>query len=75
MYCAHFLYVAHTLLSKSLKMTKQIIYKEIIEIDGREYKVAEFDYSEFVNDAINQDFITDNNLDIIKWVVSDITEI
>ncbi len=34
-------------------MTKQIIYKEIIEIDGYEYKVAEFDYSEFVNDAIN----------------------
>jgi hypothetical protein len=58
-----------------MKMTKQIIYKEIIEIDGREYKVAEFDYSEFVNDAIEQEIITDKNLDIIKWVVSDITQI
>jgi hypothetical protein len=56
-------------------MIKQVIYKEIIEIDGHEYKVADFDYSEFVNDAINKNFITDNNLDIIKWVVSDITEI
>jgi hypothetical protein len=56
-------------------MTKQIIYKEIIEIDGHEYKIAEFDYSEFVNDAINQDFISDDNQEIINWVVSDITEI
>ena len=56
-------------------MTKQIIYKEIIEIDGHEYKVAEFDYSQFVNDAIEQDFISDDNQEIINWVVSDITEI
>jgi hypothetical protein len=53
-------------------MTKQIIYKEIIEIDGREYKVAEFDYSQFVNDAIEQDFIPDDNQEIINWVVSEL---
>lgn len=53
-------------------MTKQIIYKEIIEIDSYEYKVAEFDYSAFVNDAINQNFITDDNQDIINWVIDDI---
>jgi hypothetical protein len=53
-------------------MTKQVIYKEIIEIDGQEYKVADFDYSQFVNDAINQDFILDDNQEIINWVVDDI---
>ena len=56
-------------------MTKQVIYKEIIEVNGHEYKIAEFDYSEFVNDAINQNFISDDNQEIINWVVSDITEI
>ena len=56
-------------------MTKQVIYKEIIEVNGHEYKIAEFDYSEFVKDAINQNFISDDNQEIINWVVSDITEI
>ena len=56
-------------------MTEQVIYKEIIEVNGHEYKIAEFDYSKFVNDAINQNFISDDNQEIINWVVSDITEI
>ena len=33
-------------------MTKQIIYKEVIEIDGREYTVTTCDYSDTIKKSL-----------------------
>jgi hypothetical protein len=53
-------------------MTKQIIYKEIIQINGREYTVTTCDYSDSVNELIQNQIIENNNQEIINHIVDDI---
>lgn len=53
-------------------MTKQIIYKEIIQIDGREYTVTTCDYSDSVNELIQNQIIENDNQEIINHIVDDI---
>jgi uncharacterized membrane-anchored protein len=53
-------------------MTKQIIYKEIIEIDGREYTVSNCDYSESIQQLIQDQILEDDNQEIINHIVDDI---
>ena len=53
-------------------MTKQIIYKEIIEIDGREYTVTTCDYSDSVDELIQNQIIENDNQEIINHIVDDI---
>jgi hypothetical protein len=51
---------------------KQIIYKEIIEIDGEVHTVSACDYSECIND-LNNDFIVGaSNQEIIDYITDDI---
>jgi len=52
--------------------TKQIIYKEIIEIDGREYIVTTCDYSNSINELIQDQMIENDNQEIINYIVDDI---
>ena len=52
---------------------KQVIYKEIIVIDGREYTVSSCDYSESVNELIYDNILEDDNQDIVNHIVDDIT--
>ena len=53
-------------------MTKQIIYKEIIEIDGRQYTVSNCDYSESIQELINDNVLEDDAQEIINHIVDDI---
>jgi hypothetical protein len=50
---------------------KNVIYKEIIEIDGKEYQVSCVDYSESVNEWECADLVSDNS-DIINMITDDI---
>ena len=52
---------------------KQVIYKEIITIDGREYKVSEYNYSDAIDQLIEDSIISDDNQDIINHIVDNIT--
>ena len=51
---------------------KQVIYKEVIEIDGVEYTVMNCDYSETINDLIADQIIPDHNHDIVIYITHDI---
>lgn len=51
---------------------KQVIYKEIIEIDGCEYTVSTCDYSESINELIEDNILDDNNQEIINHLIDDI---
>lgn len=51
---------------------KQIIYKEIISIDDREYTVTICDYSESINELINDNVLSDDNQDIVNHIIDDI---
>ena len=53
-------------------MIKQIIYKEVIEIDGREYTVTTCDYSDSINELIQDQMIENDNQEIINHIVDDI---
>lgn len=52
---------------------KQVTYKEIIVIDGREYNVSTYDYSDVIDQLIGDSIISDDNQDIINHIVDDIT--
>ena len=51
---------------------KQVIYKEVIEIDGMEYTVMHRDYSETIDRLIFDQIIPDHNNDIMLYIVDDI---
>ena len=51
---------------------KQIIYKEVIEVDGVEYTVMDRDYSETINELIADQIIPDHNRDIFNYITDDI---
>ena len=52
---------------------KQIIYKEIIEIDGEVHTVTTCDYSESINDLNNDFILGPSNKEIIDYTTDDIT--
>jgi hypothetical protein len=52
---------------------KQIIYKEIIEIDGEVHTVTTCDYSESINDLNNDFILGPSNKEIIDYITDDIT--
>jgi hypothetical protein len=51
---------------------KQIIYKEIIEIDGGVHTVTTCDYSECINDLNNDFILGPSNQEIIDYITDDI---
>jgi hypothetical protein len=51
---------------------KQIIYKEIIEIDGTNYIIVSCDYSKSINEAISDEILQGNNDEIIDYITDDI---
>ena len=51
---------------------KQIIYKEIVEIDGINHIILSCDYSESINEAISDEVLQDNNDEIIDYITDDI---
>ena len=51
---------------------KQVIYKEVIEIDGVEYTVMNRDYSETIDHLIFYQIIPDHNNDIVNYITDDI---
>ena len=51
---------------------KQIIYKEIIEIDGEAHMVSACDYSECINDLNNDFILGPSNQEIIDYITDDI---
>ena len=51
---------------------KQIIYKEIIEIDGEVHTVSTCDYSESINDLNNDFILGPSNQEIIDYITDDI---
>jgi hypothetical protein len=53
-------------------MTKQIIYKEVIEIGGKQYTVSNCDYSESIQELIKDNILEDDNQEIINHIVDDI---
>ena len=56
-------------------MTKQIIYKEIIVIDEREYIVSTYDYSDSVNEWIQDSILKDDNQEIINHIIDHIVNL
>jgi hypothetical protein len=52
---------------------KSIIYHEIIQVDDHEYVVFEMNYSEKINELIENNIIDDNINDITDYIVDDIT--
>jgi len=52
---------------------KQVIYHEIISIDGRDYTVSSCDYSESITSLIADEILEDDNQEIINHIVDDIT--
>ena len=50
---------------------KQIIYKEIIEIDGEAHVVSTCDYSECINDLNNDFILVTTNEEIIDYITDD----
>lgn len=62
-----------TVPTQTTQMTKQIIYKEVIEIDGCEYTVSTCDYSDSIQELIKDGFIEEaDNQEIINHIVDDI---
>jgi len=51
---------------------KQVIYKEIVEIDGISHIILSCDYSESINEAISDEVLQDNNDEIIDYITDDI---
>ena len=51
---------------------KQVIYKEVIEIDGRKYTVTTCDYSDSINELIKDQILSDDNQHIVNHIVDDI---
>ena len=52
---------------------KQVIYREVISIDGRDYTVSSCDYSESIAGLITDEILEDDNQEIINHIVDDIT--
>ena len=52
---------------------KQVIYREVISIDGRDYTVSSCDYSESIVGLITDEILEDDNQEIINHIVDDIT--
>jgi aspartate/glutamate racemase len=51
---------------------KQVIYKEIVEIDGISHIILSCDYSNSINEAISDEVLQDNNDEIIDYITDDI---
>lgn len=51
---------------------KQVIYREVISIDGRDYTVSSCDYSESIAGLITDEILEDDNQEIINHIVDDI---
>jgi len=51
---------------------KQVIYKEIVEIDGISHIILSCDYSKSINEAISDEVLQDNNDEIIDYITDDI---
>jgi hypothetical protein len=51
---------------------KQIIYKEIVEINGERYTVSCCDYSESISELIKDRLLYDNNQEIVNHIVDNI---
>ena len=50
---------------------KQIIYKEVIEIDGEAHVVSACDYSECINDLNNEFILGTTNEEIIDYITDE----
>lgn len=50
---------------------KKIILKTIVEIDGVQHVIKQFDYSHNVDQVIKENEIDDTNADIIDYVQQD----
>ena len=51
---------------------KQVIYKEVIVIDGVEYTVMSCDYSESIHELIEDQLIDGDDQEIFNHIVDDI---
>jgi len=51
---------------------KEIIYKEIVEIDGQQYVLTSCDYSESIDELIRDEVIEHDNQSIIDHIIDDI---
>jgi len=51
---------------------KQVIYREVISIDGRDYTVSSCDYSKSIAELITDEILEDDNQEIINHIVDDI---
>ena len=49
---------------------KQVIYKEIIQIDGKVYTVAAHDYSEFICDLTNDFVLGTSDVEILDYIIA-----
>ena len=52
---------------------KQVIYREVITVDDRDYTVSNRDYSESIHQLIQDDVLENDNQEIINHIVDDIT--
>ncbi len=50
---------------------KQVLYRHVISIDGREYTVHSCDYSESINELIQDQILEDNNQEIVDTILQD----
>lgn len=51
---------------------KDVVYKEIVEIDGRHYTITTCHYSDTIAELIADEVIEDDNQAIIDHVIDDI---
>ena len=51
---------------------KDVVYKEIVEIDGRQYTITTCHYSDTIAELIAYEIIEDDNESIIDYIIDDI---
>lgn len=51
---------------------REVIYKEIVEIDGRQYTITTCHYSDTIAELIADEIIEDDNQAIIDHIIDDI---
>lgn len=51
---------------------KDVVYKEIVEIDGRQYTITTCHYSDTIAELIADEIIEDDNQAIIDYIIDDI---
>jgi len=54
---------------------KSVIYKEVIEIDGVECAITTYDYTDSINEAIDDGAIPHLHSEVIEYIMDDFAQL